>query len=156
MKRRTQYFWIDLIVLVTGITCGLALLIATLGAAAGAIGDESAQTTKPTAAPKPSLIAQATSPSATGQLDDAQQTYVGFVTCSTCGAKHSAKLGRSASDCVRICVHTGAQFTLVDGEKTYMLDGDISQLKKVAGQRAQIVGEMRGNTISVSSVVSET
>jgi hypothetical protein len=152
MKRRTQYFWIDLIVLVTGITCGLALLIATLGAAAGAIGDESAQTTKPTAAPKPSLIAQA----ATGQLDDAQQTYVGFVTCSTCGAKHSAKLGRSASDCVRICVHTGAQFTLVDGEKTYMLDGDISQLKKVAGQRAQIVGEMRGNTISVSSVVSET
>ncbi len=32
--------------------------------------------------------------------------------------------GKTAGDCARMCVHGGAAFALVDGDKTYLLDGD--------------------------------
>lgn len=171
MQRRSQHFWIDLIVLVTGIACGLALLIATLGAAAGAVEDGSSLATQSSQSPTAPLPAQAASPSPAvhptwpspeGQPTNvaqqivSEQTFEGFVTCTQCGAKHAAKIGKSAADCTRMCVHGGSKFALVDGEKTYMLDGDLAQLKRVAGQRAQIVGAMKGNTIWVSSIISTT
>ena len=77
-----------------------------------------------------------------------------MVTDSRCGAKHSADMGKTASDCARQCVRGGAAFALVDGDKTYRLDGDAVLLKRVAGQRARIRGEVRGNTIKVSSVAA--
>ena len=129
---RTKHFWIEIIALGSAIALAVALLLATLGAAAGSVmaQDESGQAT-----PAPAV-----------------KTYRGMVTCSRCGAKHSASLGRSASDCVRICVHSGADFALIDGDKIYQLKGDLSMIKKVAGQRAEIIGVAQGNTISVSSV----
>jgi flagellar basal body-associated protein FliL len=48
----------------------------------------------------------------------------------------------------------GAKFALVDGNKTYVLDGDLAQLKAVVGKRATIKGDLSGNTIKVSSVVA--
>lgn len=77
-----------------------------------------------------------------------------MVTDSRCGAKHSAALGKTAGDCARQCVIGGAAFALVDGDKTYQLDGDWSLLKSVAGQRARIRGVIRGSTIKVSSVAA--
>src|SRR5262249_33204030 len=133
-----------------------------LGAAAGAVEDESSPATQSSQSPTaqaalPSPAAQSTWPSPEGQPTNvAQQTYEGFVTCTQCGAKHAAKIGKSAADCTRMCVHGGSKFALVDGEKTYQLDGDLIQLKRVAGQRAQVVGAMRGNTIWVSSVMATT
>jgi hypothetical protein len=131
---KTKHFWIDIIALGSVIAFAIALFLATLGAAAGAATsqDESTQTT----------------------LASATKTYRGMVTCSRCGAKHSASLGRSASDCVRICVHSGADFALIDGDKIYQLKGDVSMIKKVAGQRAEVIGVAEGNTITVSSVGS--
>lgn len=76
-----------------------------------------------------------------------------MVTCSRCGAKHSAVIAKNASDCVRICVHGGAQFALLDGDAVYILEGDLDQVKKVAGQRARITGTINGNKIEVSSIV---
>lgn len=132
MKRNR--FWIEIVALGTAIAFALALLIATLGAAAVAVaGREAAQTSESASAPK---------------------TYQGMVTCSRCGAKHSSTLGKTAADCVRICVHGGAGFALVDGDKTYLLDGDLNLLKSLAGQRASVVGVVRGNTIKVSSVTA--
>jgi hypothetical protein len=81
-----------------------------------------------------------------------QHIYEGMVTCSRCGAKHSANLGKTASDCARICVHGGASFALVDSDQTRPLKGDLGLLKKFAGQRARIVGTLRGKTIEVSSI----
>src|SRR5579864_1815633 len=129
---KTKHFWIDIIALGSVIAFAIALFLATLGAAAGAATsqDESTQTT----------------------LASATKTYRGMVTCSRCGAKHSASLGRSASDCVRICVHSGADFALIDGDKIYQLKGDVSMIKKVAGQRAEVIGVADGDTITVSSV----
>jgi hypothetical protein len=162
-SRQKKHFWIDLIVVVSGIACALALLIASLGAAAGAAsGDpETGQTIAPHSvtakAEAPPTAAQQTVAAQVGAPEgDGQQTYEGIVTCSTCGAKHSARIGKNASDCARMCVHGGASFALVDGEKTYLLNGDAELLKRIAGQRAQIVGAMHGNTITVATIVAAT
>jgi len=133
---KTKHFWIEIIALGSAIAFAVALLLATLGAAAG------------------SVMAQDESGQAAPAL--AVKTYRGMVTCSRCGAKHSASLGRSASDCVRICVHSGAGFALIDGDKIYQLKGDSSMIKKVAGQRAEITGVADGDTITVSSVATSS
>jgi hypothetical protein len=145
--KRTNRVWVEILVLVTAIVCGIALLFATLGAAAGAAGGETkgGETPVGTASlqqdPQPSTV---------------EQTYLGMVTCSRCGAKHSADLARSATKCVRICVHGGAGFALVDDDVIYLLDGDLISLQRLAGQRARVVGALNGNTIRISSVSAQT
>lgn len=135
MNLRNHRLWIEIILLATAIACGLALLIATLGAAAGASEREAA--------------ARQETPSTT------EQAYEGMVTCSRCGARHSAALGQTAADCARHCVRHGANFTLVGTDGTYNLSGDLSILGRLAGQRARVVGELNGNTIRISAVASE-
>jgi hypothetical protein len=133
---KTNRVWIEIVMLATAIACALALLFATLGAAAGvAAGAVSLQQQAPT-------------------ITD--QTYEGMVTCFRCGAKHSAALGETASTCIRVCVHGGAQFALVSANASYLLDGDLNTLKKLAGQRAQVVGALHGKTITISSVSAAT
>jgi hypothetical protein len=163
---RTKHFWIEIVALGSMIACALALLIATLGAGAAALGGQEAsgQAVDP-ASPSPassssssasrsSSIASPTSSiaSSSSSTPARQQTREGMVTDSHCGAKHSADMGKTAGDCVRQCVHGGAGFALVDGDKTYQLDGDLSLLKSVAGQRTRIRGVVRGNIIKVSSI----
>jgi hypothetical protein len=130
-------FWIETVALGTAIACALALLIATLAAATVAV------TGNPEAEQSPAPASAQT------------HTFEGMVTCSRCGAKHSAAQAATASDCARECVDSGATFELVDGERTYGLEGNLGALKKFAGQRARVVGEIRGNTIKVSSVAAE-
>jgi uncharacterized low-complexity protein len=140
---KTNQFWIEIVALGTAIAFALALLIATLGAAAVAVAEHS----------KSARVEWG--PNESGQAAESasvqQQTREGMVTCSRCGAKHSADFGKTAGDCARQCVRGGARFALVDGDKTYVLDGNPELLKKVAGQRARIVGTVRGNTITVST-----
>jgi hypothetical protein len=134
MRIRTSRVWIEIVILATGIACGLALLLATLGAAAGvAAGEVGAHQETPR-----------------------EQSYDGMVTCSRCGAKHSAALRQTASTCARACVAGGAGFVLIDADATYVLDGDLNVLKRFAGQRASIIGTLNGKTIRVSSVVGES
>ena len=131
----TRYrVWIEIVVLGTVIAFVLAILLASLGAVAGAaVGSREATERGSTPA----------------------QSFEGMVTCSQCGAKHQPKLDRSASTCVRVCVHGGATFALVHEDSTYLLVGDVTSLKKVAGQRARVVGFRNGNTINVSSVSAQ-
>jgi hypothetical protein len=129
---RNYRVWIEILLLGTGIACALALLIATLGAAAGATAGEG--------------VARQDSPSTT------QQTYQGMVTCSRCGARHPGALGQTAADCARKCVRGGASFVLVEPDATYNLDGDLGVLGSMAGRRARLVGELNGKTIRISSV----
>ncbi len=126
--------WIEIVLLGAAVAVALALLFASLGAAAGVAAGETAQ-----------------AGSATGG-----ESFVGMITCSRCGAKHQPTLDRSATTCVRVCVHGGATFALVDDDKVYVLDGDLGSLKRLAGQRAHIVGTRVGNTIKIVSVASES
>jgi hypothetical protein len=127
-----RYVWIEIILLGTAVALALALLFASLGAAAGVAVGKTAQASPWTDA----------------------QSFEGMITCSRCGAKHQPSLDRSASNCVRVCVHGGAAFALIDDESVYLLDGDVSSLKRLAGQRARVTGTRTGNTIKVASVTS--
>ena len=132
---RENRFWIEVITLCAGVAFGLALALAFVGAAVVAFGQTAGL---PQSAAQP----------------DRQQTYVGMVTCSRCFAKHSAKIGATATDCARVCIRDGANFTFVNGDRTYFLEGDPAALKRVAGQRVQIVGALDGGTITVASVAA--
>jgi len=130
---------LEIITLSSGVALALALTfaIAILGIAILASGQT------PTAHTAPPPAAR-------------QQTYVGMVTCSRCLAKHSATIGATATDCAHACIRDGAKFALVDGDHTYFLEGDPAALKRVAGQRTTIVGARNGDTISVTSLATET
>lgn len=132
---KIRHFWIEIISLCTAIACGLALLIA-LGVAAVAA-----------AKPAPSQAAASSPP-------PPQQAYEGVITDAHCGAKHQPSMSKSAAECARSCVHTGSRFALVDGDKTYILSGDMERLKRAAGLRVKVVGMLSGDTIAVSSIVS--
>ena len=132
--------WIEIVMLATAIACVLALLFATLGAAAGVAAGE--------------LSARQQAPATKQVLGVTDHAYEGMVTCSRCGAKHSAAIGQTATTCIRVCMHGGAQFALVDADMTYLLDGDLTALNKLAGRRAHIVGALHGKTIRISSVAA--
>lgn len=127
---RVRTFCLEIVMAGTAVACALALLLATLGGIAVGASD------------------------ALGEAQ-AEQTYEGMVSCSRCGARHSAQIGRSAADCALACVHGGSQFALVDGDKIYVLAGDLMLLKSVAGKRARLAGYLKGNEIQVSSVVAK-
>jgi hypothetical protein len=158
-------FWIETVALVSSVACVLAaflaLCLATLGAAESSANDLSQP--QPTNAPSLSesgaahlsyVSAQSSQPQASPTHAPAPpETYEGIITDTHCGAKHSAKIGLSAADCTRVCVHSGDSFALVDGDKVYVLEGESAALKQSAGERVKILGILNGTTIAVSSVI---
>jgi hypothetical protein len=128
--------WIEIAAASTAAACVLATLVTICTAA----------TT--TAAVEP------WGPAQEAQAATTEQVYEGVVTCSRCGARHSAARGKTAADCTRICAHDGASFALVDGEKTYMLEGEPGFLKTLAGERVRISGVATGDTLRVVSLVA--
>jgi hypothetical protein len=131
MEIRKARFWSEIL---AAMACALALFTTTVGIVAGVTAGEPES-------------GQARSSSAIQP-----QAYEGMVTDTQCGAKHSAAIGMTASDCTRVCVHGGEQFALVDGDTIYALEGGLAALKRVAGQRVRIVGTLNGNKIAVVSV----
>ena len=130
--RRT--LWIEIAAASTAAACVLATLLTVWAAATTAVVEAWGQAQEPQAA--------------------TEQIYEGMVTCSRCGARHSAARGKNPADCTRICAHDGASFALVDGEKTYMLEGEPTFLKTLAGERVRISGVATGNTLRVVSLVA--
>jgi len=142
---KVNRFWIEIIALSSAVACALALVLATFGAAAAAADPgPPEQTSAEQASPTRASAAQP-SPAQ-------EQTYEGMVTDTHCGARHDAAIGMGSSDCTRACVHAGSQFALVNGDKLYVLSGDLETLKRSAGQRSKIVGTLNRDTIAVSSI----
>ena len=83
--------------------------------------------------------------------NDEGQMFAGMITDSNCGARHSMKSGKSSAECARSCVRSGAHYLLVDGEKSHLLDGDVTQFEKQAGERVEVVGVLEGDTIRITS-----
>ncbi len=81
-------------------------------------------------------------------------TVTGKVTDSMCGAKHM--MADDEAGCTRACVKKGASYALVVKDKVYRLETSDaavkSDLDKLAGQVADITGEVHGDTIRVTSV----
>src|ERR1035438_5268710 len=125
LPMKANRFWIEIVAMGAAIAFALALVIATLGAAAAAVsGQKEAGQNQP--------VPTQPAPNQPGQVmpaPDAPKTYQGMVTCSHCRAKHPAELARTATDCVLICVRGGSAFELVDGDKIYQLDGDLTVIR---------------------------
>jgi hypothetical protein len=85
----------------------------------------------------------------------AEQSFSGVLTDSHCGARHAKNSGKSPADCARACVRNGLQYTLVDGDKVYALQGQAADLDRLAGQRTTIGGTLGGNTIQVNSIAAQ-
>jgi hypothetical protein len=143
MKKFKVRFWLKMLGLASAIALVSAILIASVGARAGAGSNESESAT-----PAQSSVAE----SEVVPSDINQQTYEGIITDTHCSAKHSAAVGKTAADCTRVCVHSGERFALVDGDKMYVLEGKAAALKHAAGARVKIGGTLTGDTISVGSV----
>lgn len=84
-----------------------------------------------------------------------ERVFAGLVTDDHCGARHDMDSGLNPGECTKMCVRTGSKYVLVVGSKRYALAGSENQLEGQAGQRANIVGALEGNTIKVSSISSE-
>lgn len=138
MKRKLR-FWIELLAVIVGIGCVLAVFFGTVAASSG--------NSEPS-----SQDFNSRSSSSTANPQAGVQTYEGVVTDTRCGAKHMPNIPASAADCTRTCVHAGEHFALVDGEKVYVLEGERELLKRAAGDRVTLAGTLNGNTISVTAV----
>jgi hypothetical protein len=79
--------------------------------------------------------------------------YEGVISDTHCGAKHAASINEFAADCTRRCVHAGEQFVLIDRDTSYVLEGDLPLLKKMAGERVRVIGTLEGKTIRVENIV---
>ncbi len=80
------------------------------------------------------------------------QSFTGVVSDDMCGAKHTMMPGKPDAECVRACVKSGAKYALVSGGHVYILQGQPTELDKLAAQKVKITGKLNGNTIEVASV----
>lgn len=79
-------------------------------------------------------------------------TFVGSIGDSMCGAKHMP--GESAKDCTLGCVKEGSKFILIDPSgKVYQLS-DQKTPEKFAGANVKVTGTLKGDTITVTSIVA--
>ena len=84
-----------------------------------------------------------------------ERVFAGLITDDHCGARHDMDSGLNPAECTKMCVRTGSVYVLIVGTKRYALAGGGNQLEGQAGQRANIIGTLDGNTIKVSSITSE-
>jgi hypothetical protein len=83
------------------------------------------------------------------------RTFSGVITDDHCAARHDMNSGMSTSECTRVCVHRGANYVLVDGDKSYRLEGNPTELGIFSGTRVALIGSLAGNSIQVRSVALE-
>jgi hypothetical protein len=84
------------------------------------------------------------------------QTLTGQVSDAMCGAKH--QMPGNPADCTRSCVQHGSKYALVVGDKVYTLETSdkaaLDKLNDLAGSKANVTGEVNGDSIAVKSVAA--
>ena len=81
-----------------------------------------------------------------------RQSLTGVVTDSTCGATHMAK-DKTPAECTQMCVKDGVKYALAADKKLYTLEGHEAELAKLAGQKVTVKGTLKGDTVTVESVL---
>ncbi len=128
-------FWFSLIALCVTVACAAAIVLAIVSATTAL-----AVTTKE----PPSTEAKA-------EAFDRQKVLKGVVSDTSCSARHVSE-DKTAAECVRACVRHGAQYALISGERVYLLDGNLAEFDHLAGQRAEVVGLLEGDQLTVTSI----
>jgi hypothetical protein len=83
----------------------------------------------------------------------AEQTLTGTVSDTMCGKNHMMK-NASAAKCTQECVKGGSDYALVVGDRVYTLKGDKEKIAKFAGEKATVKGEIKEQTVTVTSVTA--
>jgi hypothetical protein len=87
-----------------------------------------------------------------GQASGEQKTLTGVVSDAMCGATHMMK-DKPDADCLRYCVKQGTKYALVVGRSVYTLEGHEAELDKYAAQKVTVKGALKGETLTVESVL---
>ena len=88
----------------------------------------------------------------------ADQTWVGQISDSMCGASHAGMTaghpGMTDRDCALACVKAGGKFVFVSDGKVYKIANQDSPLLQMHAGHAGVTltGDMKGDTITVSKV----
>jgi hypothetical protein len=85
------------------------------------------------------------------QVHAASQTIDGIVSDSMCGKKHMMP-GKTDAQCVQECIKSGSSYALVAGDKVYTLAGKPQTIAPFAGKRVHVEGNLKANTITITSI----
>src|SRR5437764_1168833 len=80
-----------------------------------------------------------------------RQHLTGIVSEAMWGGSHIAK-DKTAAGCTAMCVKGGSKYALAVGDKVYTLAGHEAELDELAGEKATVKGEVKGNAVQVQSV----
>jgi hypothetical protein len=89
----------------------------------------------------------------------AEKTWTGKISDSMCGASHAKMMAQHADaktdrDCALACVKGGGKYVFVSSGKVYNIENqDLALLEEHAGHAVRLTGEMKGDTITVSTIV---
>jgi hypothetical protein len=90
----------------------------------------------------------------------ADQSWLGKVSDSNCGASHKAAehgAKMTDADCVAACVKAGAKYVLVSRGKVYQIaNQDFAGLADRAGHMAKVNGNLSGDTITITSIAESS
>ena len=82
----------------------------------------------------------------------APATLTGIVSDAMCGQTHMMK-DKPDAECLRYCVKQGTKYALVAGKTVYTLEGHETELDKYAAQKVTVKGSLKGETLTVQSVL---
>jgi len=83
------------------------------------------------------------------------ETFSGVITDDHCAARHDMSSGQSPAECTQACLRRGAKYILVNGDRSYRLEGNPDELGKFTGTRVSLTGSLKGNRIQVGSIAWE-
>ncbi len=86
------------------------------------------------------------------QTSSDQKTLTGVVSDAMCGQTHMMK-DKPAAECLRYCVKQGTKYALVVGKSVYTLEEHEAELDKYAAQKVTVKGTLKGEILTVESVV---
>jgi len=81
----------------------------------------------------------------------AAQSFTGVISDSMCKKTHMMP-GKTDAQCIEECVKAGASYVLVSGDKVYTLNAKSSLISPYAGKKVQIQGDLKNNTITVTTI----
>jgi hypothetical protein len=86
------------------------------------------------------------------QMSAEHKTLTGVVSDAMCGSTHMMK-DKPAAECLRYCVKQRTKYAVVAGKNMYTVEGHEAELDKYAAQKVTVKGTLKGETLTVESVV---
>ena len=87
----------------------------------------------------------------------AEQSWVGTISDSDCGAKHMAgtehEKAMTDADCTKACIAKGAKYVFVnEGKVLNISNQDFVDLPQHAGHKVKLTGEMTNDSIRITKL----